>query len=186
MAVLFMGCEGGRPRQRNAVQCNKRTIVAFAQADTSTRRYGFSVCSAEFLISYPHQCRSLGAKATERMGTIAAYGLHRDGRHSVEYNFIFGHTSIWHSSGKDASTADQIISGSLQISAPSRPIRADHQTLIHILVAMILLGRTPWAAAPTVWMTLQTVHGSSHQWSLDGRKWRTSPRRTRDGRSDGG
>ena len=73
------------------VQCDKRAVFASAQADTSARLYGFGVCSAEFLISYPHQCRSFSPKTTKRMGAIAACDLYREGRHSVEYNFIFGH-----------------------------------------------------------------------------------------------
>ena len=62
------------------------------------------VCSAEFLISYPYQCGSFSPKTTKRMGAIAACDLYRDGRHSVEYNFIFGHVSIWHGFHKNART----------------------------------------------------------------------------------
>jgi hypothetical protein len=45
----------------------------------------------EFLISYPHQGRSLGPKTTKRMGAIGACDLHRERRHSVKYDFISDH-----------------------------------------------------------------------------------------------
>jgi hypothetical protein len=83
------------------VQCNKRVVFASAKADTGARLYGFSVCSAELLISYPHQCRSFSPKTTKRMDAITACDLYRDGRHSVEYNFIFSHASIWHGFRKE-------------------------------------------------------------------------------------
>jgi hypothetical protein len=65
-----------------------------AQADTTARLYGFSVRSAVLLIRYPHQCRSLGAKASKRMSAIVACDLHRESRHSVQYYVIFGHMSV--------------------------------------------------------------------------------------------
>jgi hypothetical protein len=73
------------------VECDKRAVFASAQPDTTARLYGLGVCSAEFLISYPHQCRSFSRKATKPMGTIAACDLDREGRHSVGYNSILGH-----------------------------------------------------------------------------------------------
>ena len=72
-------------------QCDKRAVFASAQPDTTARLYGLGVCSAGFLISYPHQCRSFSRKTTKRMGTIAACDLYREGRHSAGYNFILGH-----------------------------------------------------------------------------------------------
>jgi hypothetical protein len=45
----------------------------------------------KFLISYPHQGRSLGPKTTKRMGAIAACDLHRERRHSVKYDFVIDH-----------------------------------------------------------------------------------------------
>ena len=115
LLCYFMRCDGYRspptqPKPRSnwaglsPVQCNKRAVFASAQADTSVRLYGFSVCSAEFLISYPHQCGSFSPKTTKRMDAITACDLYRDGRHSVEYNFIFGHASIWHGFRKNART----------------------------------------------------------------------------------
>jgi hypothetical protein len=74
------------------VQCDKRTTFTSSQAETSISRYDLSDCGVEFLVSYPHQRRSFGPKTTKRMGAIAAGDLDRDGRHSVEHNFIFGHT----------------------------------------------------------------------------------------------
>jgi len=53
------------------------------------RLNGFGVCGTEFLIGYPHQCRSFSPKTTKRMGAITACNLYREGRHSIEYNFIF-------------------------------------------------------------------------------------------------
>ena len=107
MQCYFMRCDG-YPIPANAtktsikwaglspVQCNKRAVFASAQADTSVCLYGFSVCSAEFLVGYPHQCGSFSPKTTKRKDAITACDLYSDGRHSVEYNFIFGHASIWH------------------------------------------------------------------------------------------
>ena len=78
-------------RDLSPVQCHKRTVFASAQSDTSIRCHGLGICSAEFLISYPHQGRSLGPKTTKRMGAIAACDLHRERRHSVKYDFVFDH-----------------------------------------------------------------------------------------------
>ena len=108
LLCYFMRCDGylsppTQPKPRSST-CNKRAVFASAQADTSGRFYGFT----EFLISYPYQCGSFSPKTTKRMGAIAACDLHRDGRHSVEYNFIFGHLSIWHGFHKNA-RANRII-----------------------------------------------------------------------------
>src|SRR5690242_21076828 len=73
------------------VQGDKPAVFATAQPDTTARLYGLGVCSAEFLISYPHQCRSFSRKTTKRMGAIAACDLYREGRHSIGYNFKSDH-----------------------------------------------------------------------------------------------
>ena len=73
------------------VQGDKPAVFATAQPYTTAHLYGLGVCSAEFLISYPHQCRSFSRKTTKRMGAIAACDLYREGRHSIGYNFILGH-----------------------------------------------------------------------------------------------
>ena len=78
-------------RGLSPVQGHKRTVVASAQSDTRIRCHGLGICSAEFLISYPHQGRSLGPKTTKRMGAIAACDLHRERRHSVKYDFVSDH-----------------------------------------------------------------------------------------------
>ena len=86
------------------VQGDKPAVFATAQPYTTAHLYGLGVCSAEFLISYPHQCRSFSRKTTKRMGAIAACDLYRESWDSIEYNFIFGHASIWHGSRKNART----------------------------------------------------------------------------------
>ena len=92
---LSLSTVGGHQRSvdrcLSPVQCHKRTVFASAQSDTSIRCHGLGICSAEFLISYPHQGRSLGPKTTKRMGAIGACDLHRERRHSVKYDFVSGH-----------------------------------------------------------------------------------------------
>ena len=90
-AFLVGGHQRSLDRNLSPVQCHKRTVFASAQSDTSIRCHGLGICSAEFLISYPHQGRSLGPKTTKRMGAIAACDLHRERRHSVKYDFISDH-----------------------------------------------------------------------------------------------
>src|SRR5438067_213954 len=70
---------------------------------SSARRQDVSVCSAEFLFRYPHQCGCFGPEPTNRLGSVAACDLHREGRNSVEYNFVFHGVSIWHGACKNAS-----------------------------------------------------------------------------------
>ena len=94
------------------VQCDNRTVLASAQSDIATRFYGLSVCSAEFLISYPYQCRSLGAKTAKKMGAIAACDLHREWRHYVKCKFVLGHALIWGGAGENASRHPRDISRS--------------------------------------------------------------------------
>jgi len=113
LLCYFTRCDGylspsTQPKPRSGdlspVQCNKRPVFASGQADTGARLNGFGVCGTEFLIGYPHQCRSFSPKTTKRMDAITACNLYRDGRHSVEYDFIFDHASIWHGSRKNART----------------------------------------------------------------------------------
>jgi hypothetical protein len=75
------------------------------------------------LISYPYECRSFGPKTTKRMGAVAECDFYRDGRHSIENDFEFGHASIWYGAGNNASGNLEVVNG------VGRQFRADHQTL---------------------------------------------------------